>query len=69
MKYYKCGSVFPAANSTVNSTGCSSEFHVVLEHFEDLKNFILKRVDSFSQELTKTVIIASKRYFYFYFFV
>ena len=41
MKYYKCGSVFPAANSTVNSTGCSSEFHVVLEHFEDLKNLIL----------------------------
>ena len=69
MKYYKCGSVFPAANSTVNSTGCSSEFHVVLEHFEDLKNLILKRVDSFSQELIKSVIIASKRYFYFYFFV
>ena len=31
-----------SANFRVNSTRCSSEFHVAFEHFEDFRDLILK---------------------------
>ena len=40
-EYHKCGAVFPSANFWVNTWGCSDEFHVAFDYFEDLKKFIL----------------------------
>ena len=37
----ECGAAFSVTNFGVNSAGCSDKFHVVFEHFEDLKHLIL----------------------------
>ena len=46
----------------VKPTGCSSEFHVVFEHFQDLKNFIL---NTLKEKLTFKKKNLSPRKFFF----
>ena len=33
--------IIPVANFWVNSTSCPGEFHVVFQHFQDVKNVML----------------------------
>ena len=40
-EYHECSVAVSVAYFRVNSTGCSGEFHV-LQHFQNLKNLILK---------------------------